>query len=222
MTHKTKKRWSIEYPTMADVLPEVACGNARIVHMTLSKDDVALGNLRCMMDGDRHGHCEPGRYAKLVIGNSIMMSDTPMEHNTNMAFLHRATGRVLIGGLGIGLIVHPLMTKPGVEHVTVVESNPNVIELVAPSLYLRYGARIDIVRADVFTWAPPKGALWDTIYFDIWPFVTQDNLPEYAQLVRHYQRRLNRANPDAWMGGWRIEEMRDERDRDRRAGVAWY
>jgi spermidine synthase len=90
-----------------------------------------------------------------------MMSDTNMERRSNWQVKDNAHGRVLIAGLGIGMILHPILDptraiisrRAGealqpVEHVTVVELNQDVIDLVAPSL-ARYGDRVTIVKADI-------------------------------------------------------------------------
>lgn len=51
----------------------------------------------------------------------VVMSDTPMEKHTNQEFLDAAHGDVLIAGLGIGLIVMPLLDDPEITSITVVE-----------------------------------------------------------------------------------------------------
>ncbi len=44
----------------------------------------------------------PGKYRRLSNNGEVVMSNTPMEINTCMEFIERATGRVLINGLGLG------------------------------------------------------------------------------------------------------------------------
>lgn len=126
-----------------------------------------------------------------------------------------AHGRVLIAGLGLGMIVHGAMKKPEVKHVTVIEKSADVIGLVSPSLPPR-PRKMAIIEADIFDWRPARGSLFDVIYFDIWPDRNGDNLTEIAKLHRSFARFLNRDNPNAWMNSWYRDQLVYERARDRR------
>jgi hypothetical protein len=69
-------------------------------------------------------------YVRLVKkGEGVMMSDTPMERNTNYHILDKANGDVLIFGLGIGLIILPLLRKENVKSITVVELYQDLIDV---------------------------------------------------------------------------------------------
>src|SRR5690349_4219937 len=61
-----------------------------------------------------------------------MMSDTLYERQTNQIFLDSAKGDVLILGLGIGLIVYPIMNKANVTSIKIVELHQEVIDLILP------------------------------------------------------------------------------------------
>lgn len=110
------------------------------------------------------------------------MSDTDMERRSNARFVHRANGSVLIGGLGLGMILHPTLAKPEVKLVTVVEQNADVIALIAPTL--PRDKRLTIVNGDIYEWKPAKGTKYDTVYFDVWGNMSIDNLAEMATLHR--------------------------------------
>ncbi|MCV5648158.1 hypothetical protein OFN55_36090, partial [Escherichia coli] len=75
----------------------------------------------------------PGRYRRLSNGWDVVMSNTPMEIRTCQDFIERATGRVLINGLGLGMVLHAILQKDDVTHVTVIEKEQDVINLVAAS-----------------------------------------------------------------------------------------
>lgn len=208
-----KRYLEYEFPQMPTLLPPGEKGVARIAHITATSEDVQLHNLRAgFRPGGRYNRMEPGTYAQLFVRNQLVMSDTLMERQTNMRVVQRATGRVLIAGLGLGMILHPILAKPDVTHVTVLEKEQDVIDLVGPSL-AGYGDRLTIIHADAFTWRAPKGETWDGIYFDIWPEIVGENVDEHNKLARRWSARLNRANPKARMAGWRIEELRTLRDR---------
>jgi len=74
--------------------------------------------------------CPPGTYAVLKIAGTTVMSDTPMERLTNQKIVKKATGRVLIAGLGLGMILHPIAAKARVQSITVVEQSRDVIRMI--------------------------------------------------------------------------------------------
>ncbi len=206
------------FPKMTELVKPGQQGVASVKHFTVSKADSERTLFYSAIRGERWGEVPAGRYVQLTVNGELTMTDTKMERMTNYEFLNRANGRVLIAGLGLGMIVHAALGKPDVSHITVLEKYQDVVDLVAPSVERVAKRRLSIVTADALTWAAPKGQKWDTIYFDIWPNVCQDNLEEAAKLSRKYSPRLNRANPKRWMGGWRIDELRADRDADRRGG----
>lgn len=160
--------------------------------------------------------CPPGTYTKLVIDGELWMSDTPAEYYDHSEAVRRIqkpeTKRVLINGLGIGMVVKAAVDSPHVEHIDVVELDKRVIELIGP----HYSAdpRVTIHHADAYTIQWPKGMRWDVVWHDIWVELNTDNLDQMATLHRRYGRRA------AWQGSWGKEFLRYQRQRERRAG--WY
>jgi spermidine synthase len=131
------------------------------------------------------------------------MSDTPAEQDDHREFVQRARGRILINGLGLGMVLQACLERRkwqsdeyAVEHATVVEISPAVIALVAPHYQARYGDRLTIVQADALTWQPPKGERYAAVWHDIWPDICTDNLPQMHTLHRRYGRRAD------WQGSW--------------------
>jgi hypothetical protein len=192
---------------MQDLLPAGQHGVARIEHLSLSPD------LAMVLALEAHDSTlQPGRYTRLFVRDELVMSDTYMELESNWPAVCRANGHVLVAGLGLGVILVPMLASPRVEHVTVVEREPDVIALVAPAFATHTArGRLEIVEADIFTWRPPRGARYDTIYFDIWPDISVANLPAIARLHRRFGRRLDPRNPDAWMGSWQHARLLEER-----------
>ena len=182
------------FPRMADILPPQQKGVAKIEHYTVSKLDV----LRELMHG---GPAEEGKVAILRIGGRTMMSDTRHEKITNYGVVRQARGNVLIAGLGIGMILHPILKKPEVSHITVLEKEQDVIDIVQPSLQ---SPKLTIVCADAFTWKPI--AKFDCIYFDIWADGSSDLAKiERKRLGAHYRRA---KAPNARVGYWRPMDRR--------------
>jgi spermidine synthase len=195
------------FPRMAEILPEGECGGARIYHTTY--DEVTAASASYL--GDRYVPTPAGTYASLLVrtesGNQeCMMSDLAYERATCLEVVRRAHGEVLIAGLGLGMILHPILSQPDVRHVTVVEKYQDVVDLICPTL-----PRTDalaLVTADIFDWRPPRGHRFDVIWFDIWPDVAPSRLEEMAGLHRRFAPYLNRRNPRCWMDSWHREETR--------------
>ncbi len=208
------------FPRMAEIVPPSHLGEAVISHFTIDEAAAGFSRMRAAISSDRHAGVSPGTYAKLTVGGKLVMSDTDMERQTNCEFRQRANGSVLIGGLGLGMVIHPILAKRDVTKVTVIEKSADVIALVSPTL--PEDLRLRVICADIFEWMPAKGVKFDVAYFDIWPDRSDDNIDEAATLHRRFARRLNRNNPHCWMGSWMVDELRYERRRDRnRFGGYW-
>nr|DAO26089.1 MAG TPA: hypothetical protein [Bacteriophage sp.]DAW88763.1 MAG TPA: hypothetical protein [Bacteriophage sp.] len=93
------------YKDMSLILKDGQVGDFELQHFNISDNNfyaiVRLG-------------IPPGRYIRLINGCDCVMSDTPMEKETNRDFVHNAHGNVLIGGLGIGLIILAIQNKEDV------------------------------------------------------------------------------------------------------------
>lgn len=202
-------------PQIARIVPEGVKGLAQIAHFDVSKAEADFTRMRAAISSDRWAGVDPGRYARLIVDGELMMSDTAMEWMTNNEVLWRANGDVLIAGLGLGLILIPILANSKVKSVTVLEKYQDVVDLVVP--HMPKSDKLTVVCADAMEWAPPKATHWDVLYFDIWPQVCTDNLPEMTKLKRRFAKRLRRDNPEAWMGCWREEELRYNDRRERRS-----
>lgn len=133
-------------------------------------------------------------YKNLDCGQPVTwMSDTTAErddHKDPVAHIEfNKSKRVLINGLGLGMVLQAALSYDHVEHVDVVEYDERVIKLVGPH-YLT-DPRVNIIHADAYeqTKLWPKGAHWDTGWSDIWPEISADNLDGMDQLHKHYRRR---------------------------------
>lgn len=102
-----------------------------------------------------------------------------------------------------------MLDKPAVDKVTVIEISPDVITLVGSYLKEHFGARLEIIEADAFTWQPPRGVRYGAVWHDIWDNICSDNLPEMHKLHRKYGRRTD------WQGSWCRWRCEDQRTRGR-------
>jgi hypothetical protein len=140
----------------------------------------------------------------------VWMSTHVAERTTQAEFVAAAHGRVLVAGLGLGLVLGPLLDKPEVTEIVVVDVNPAVPALMAPYLEgLEAGRRLRLVRADINRWR--CRSVFDVIYFDIWPDISARNLPEMLRLETRYRRHLRAGG---WMGCWAKDESMEMLSRD--------
>ena len=194
------------YPRMRDVIPEASIGDYRIEHFEVTEREAnhySLFNMQSYLAR----MMQAGKFCRLVRGSgwsqSVLMSDTHAERNTNEDVVRQAHGRVLLAGLGLGMIVCPIAKKPEVSEVVVVEISQEVIQLVEPPLrqYLGKDAdKLKIVHCDIFEYQPE--GKFSTIYFDIWGDYSGDEYPDTKTLHKKFRKFLNRTDNhfmDSWM-----------------------
>lgn len=181
--------------------------------------DNFLFNLRAMRDSGGLMAMEDGKYVRLHVNGELMMSDTRMEKNSNLDFVRNAKGKVLIAGLGIGVILKNVLDKlkdKRITEIVIIEKYQDVIDLIAP--YFEKYKNIKIVCADIFDWRPEKGTKFDTIYFDIWPNICQDNLEEMAKLHQAFKGYKVKGG---WMDYWMKDYLKAQKRRDERHAWGW-
>ncbi len=214
---------------MVDVIPEGRSDDCSIEHFNVTEKDFEFSKIQAMQHGPST-LVSPGRYARLNVGRALMMSDTPAEQRSNRWFVSMAAGDVLIAGLGLGMVLIPVLRKRDVQSVTVIEKHQGVIDLVEGGIRAKMSSsennKLLVICEDIFDWKlPPRSAFrlkdqntlvgrWHTIYFDIWPDACGDNLEEITKLKRRFARRLRRDDPNSWMGAWEEDRLRHERARE--------
>lgn len=143
----------------------------------------------------------PGWYTSLEHRDrGLVMSDIPAEIAGALPFLDWTAAhpgcRVLIGGLGLGIIPAWLLRHTQVGRVDVVETDPDVLALITEDWCARdewaADPRLHIHQGDILTWKPAIDR-WDAAWFDIWDTVAPDNLPSMHRLTRRFARRAGRV-----------------------------
>jgi len=147
-----------------------------------------------------------GKYKRLCRDGSVVMSNTPAECRDHSYFIYKAHGKVLINGLGLGVVLSEILNKEEVTEVEVVENSKDVISLVWP--YFGEDSRATLHQADALTFKPVKNKRYNAVWHDIWNNICSDNLKEMAILHRKYGRRTN------WQGSWNKEICQYHRDRN--------
>lgn len=190
----------MEYEDYKVNLEPGEAGDWKVVKFTVSKEDESREKMRMWNNGGRW--VRAGEYTALYYKDDIVMSDTHDEISDHYEFIKRATGHVLINGLGLGMCAMAAANKKGVLSVTVIEASEDVISLVAHQLN---NPKITIIHADAFTWSPPKNTVYNVVWHDIWSDLCIDNLNEMTKLHRKYAKR------SLWQGSWGKEFLQSRR-----------
>jgi len=187
-------------------VPPGELGDVVVERHEVTEDEARFGAMRAAIHGSRR-YVPAGVYTGLKIKNSLVMSDTRDEILDHLEPIRYASGRCLVNGLGLGVVVNGMLMNSDVEDVTVVEINSDVISLVGPHWKDRYGDRLTVIHCDAFSFTPPKGERYGMVWHDIWGGICSDNLPEMHKLHRKYGRRCDRQ------GSWcRAECERHKRE----------
>ncbi|MGV0087412.1 hypothetical protein EEAAV_26600 (plasmid) [Rahnella aceris] len=180
-------------------VPDGTNGDWAIETFLVSKERSYHTYIQALHSGWHH-FVQAGEYKRLVCGSEVVMSNTVMEYVTNMDFIVRARGQVLVNGLGLGTILHPLLSKHAVESVTVIEFNQEVIDLVAPSFL--HDPRVSIVKGDAYTYPVEY---YDFVWHDIWSDIDPANLALMENLEQRYEGHCG------WQGSWTKELLQNPR-----------
>lgn len=155
--------------------------------------------LRTIMDGR---DCGTGPTAILRRDGHPWMSDTQAEIVDHLevidAIAWPSSKRVLINGLGLGVVLNAALSFDHVEHVDVVEYDIEVITFIGK--YFKDDPRVTIHHGDAYTYKFPRGTRWDIVWHDIWPTISMDNLPGIRKLKNRYGHRCD------WQGAW-VEDV---------------
>jgi hypothetical protein len=189
--------------TMKVDLPEGQNGPWKIEKFEVTKTDAAIFNLRAIFSGIGNRKVLPGNYTRLMRNGLLypMMSDTTAELKDHRWPVNYGKGNVLVTGLGLGCVLQGLLSKPEVSKVTVIEISQDLIDLVAPHYFSKFGTdRLEIICHDALTWVPPvkvKRNLYDLAWHDIWPDICSENWDSYKKIKRHYRLWVKRQ--DCWV-----------------------
>ena len=208
---------------MSTILKPGKSGKVRIENYEVSGLNAQLYNLQLALGNTPEMAITPGSYTRLIVDEEVMMSDAPYEARSNVDIIEGARGDVLIAGLGMGMVLIPILLKKSVRSVFVVEKNRDVIKLVWPCIKKwrehqgMVGAKpapLVLEEGSIFDWTPPMVPLkqkFDVIYFDIWPTISKKNLVDANILKKQFKKYLK---PGGWMGVWVEKEIRERKNRE--------
>lgn len=121
---------------------------------------------------------------------TIWMSDDLQERLMMWEAAKRCRGRVLCGGLGLGVFPQYALSLPRVELVDVVDADADVISLIRGTWEGRPWPgtrRCSIVHMKIEDYLRTASRKYDTVYIDIWDAIYSEYLPHLnwlAELAR--------------------------------------
>lgn len=101
------------------------------------------------------------------IWQTWMVDDCP--HWWSMQnYAANSLGRVLVAGLGLGLVTGELLNNVDVDSVTVIELNKDVIGLISPLLPEAKNVEFEIINKDFYKFINETDEYFDRIIIDLW------------------------------------------------------
>lgn len=104
----------------------------------------------------------------LKIGKETVMIDDPLQWYGMQDLARHCKGKVMLGGLGMGLILHALQDNRDVTEIHIIENNCDVIELMFDNL--PKDPKWKIIPEDVYLYLDhyARGQKYDTVVLDTW------------------------------------------------------
>jgi len=192
----TTREWLVDVPPYND-------DGVLIERFEITEREAMVEKLRAAFNPQRDDRStDPGIYTRLTVDGVLWMTDTPAEvrdhREVDAAFADIPGGSALIVGLGLGMVLNRALERR-LSFVEVVEREPRIIKAVGQHYHdkaQRLGVKLWIHQADIHDWRPPKHSYWDVGWFDIWPTINDDDMPEVTRLRSRFRTRLG------WFAAW--------------------
>lgn len=128
----------------------------------------------------------------------VVMEDSRRELRRHLPILLPARGRVLVSGFGLGCVLRGLLAKPEVEHVDVIEKDPDVLDLALGALSGRNASRCTVHLGDALSLE--IAGSWDFAWHDIW---SEDDKLDllHVELFDRFRRRAR------FQGAWQLDRQ---------------
>lgn len=167
------RRVEIPYEGLLDI-PEQKIGSFEIRHTIYNAGRrIPVTSFRTRMYGGHYAkdlvYDHETRWHELLEDGGVWTSDFPIEQFQQRQSLRGFRGRVLIGGLGLGVVVQMLRRYKSVSQIDVVEKSLEVCQMVQPYVS---DERTRFFRTDLYDFLRErqdwKKPLWDYAFFDTW------------------------------------------------------
>lgn len=182
-----------DWKTPASEISEQQYGRFRII-----KREVKAGTAWPMNGTFGYDYCVFTKDATLTLLQEKVagewrdwMIDSPYELYAMAEYSVRAEApNILVGGLGLGLLLHYLTQRRDVSVIKVIERSKDVIQMVAP--HFSKDERIEIIQCDFFKVIPRlkrQGQGFNTVIVDIWAGHIHEYIRDFKKardLLKHY------------------------------------
>jgi hypothetical protein len=91
-------------------------------------------------------------------------------------------GTVLVGGLGLGLILHHLVKRKDITYIKVIEIDPEIVSFIKP--YIPKDPRITIEVDNYFNYILFTSEKFDNAIIDLW-VIDDEDPKEHIEHVKH-------------------------------------
>ena len=110
---------------------------------------------------------KPIPITSLIVDRQTWMVDDPLHWYGMQDLANAAMGRVLVAGLGLGLVIHALEANEAVTAIDVVEIDEDVIGLITPLIEMK---KTRIINIDFWRYLYETEESYDTFILDIWVY----------------------------------------------------
>ena len=128
------------------------------------------------------------------------MVDDPPHWWSMQDYARNSTGRVLVAGLGLGLVTHELLNNVDADSIIVIEKNKDVIDLISMLLPKAEGIKFQIINKDFYDFVHESEEDFDRLIVDLW---TSGSLEETKRILHEevipFSYYLKIKYPDASM-----------------------
>lgn len=159
-------------------IPEQRKGDVQITHKKIPKGSrVEIISMRNALFDGRHASftfADKDYYMhELSYANGVWMTDSLQEIEQMKRELADMKGRVLIGGLGLGVMLQYLPWR--IKSATVIERDARIIEMIAP--HTMDPRRDEIINADIFDFVRTvERNQFDYAFLDVWQLTGEHTL----------------------------------------------
>ena len=116
---------------------------------------------------------KPIPVTSLMVGKETWMVDDPLHWYGMQDLAKAARGKVLVAGLGLGLVIHGLEKNEAVTNIDAVEIDRDVIDLITPLIGM---SKTNIINDDFWRYLQMTEETYDTCILDIWVYEEPDRI----------------------------------------------
>lgn len=129
------------------------------------------------------------------------MVDDPPHFWSMQDYAKNSIGRVLVAGLGLGLVTHELLNNVDVDSITIIEMNKDVIDLISPLLPTveKIGStEFRIINKNFYDFIHESEENFDRIIIDLWTSGSKEETTRILQdEVRPFSYYMKMRYPDS-------------------------